>query len=100
MAKKSVIEREKKKEKAFLKGFKQRIILKEKLKKEQDIDYKQNLSFQLQKMDRNSSKTRVSNRCFITGRKRGVYSFFNLAKSSIRTIISEGMAPFFTKSSF
>jgi small subunit ribosomal protein S14 len=100
MAKKSILEREKKKSKIFFENCYKRLSLKNKLKKEKDVDQKNILSESIQKLNRNSSITRVSKRCFITLRKRGVYQFFNLSKSSIRLLVSSGFAPYVTKSSF
>ncbi len=100
MAKKSILEREKKKHKIFLEKFNQRLYLKNELKKEKDMDKKSIISSSIQKLNRNSSITRVSKRCFLTLRKRGVYQFFNLSKSSVRFIVSSGFAPYVTKSSF
>ncbi len=100
MAKKSILEREKKKGKIFFENCYKRLSLKNKLKKEKDIDQKNVLSELIQKLNRNSSITRVSKRCFVTLRKRGVYQFFNLSKSSIRLLVSSGFAPYVTKSSF
>lgn len=100
MAKKSVLEREKKKHQIFLENFSKRFLLKNQFKKEKDMNKKSILSSLIQKLNRNSSITRFSRRCFLTGRKRGVYQFFNLSKSSIRAIISLGFAPYITKSSF
>src|SRR4051794_4283154 len=100
MAKKSILEREKKKQKIFFENFDERLSLKNKFKKEKDVDKKTVISGLIQKLSRNSSITRVSKRCFITLRKRGVYQFFNLSKSSIRLLVSSGFAPYVTKSSF
>jgi len=100
MAKKSVLEREKKKHQIFLENFSKRFSLKNQFKKEKDINKKTILSALIQKLNRNSSITRFSKRCFLTGRKRSVYQFFNLSKSAIRAVVSLGFAPYITKSSF
>jgi ribosomal protein S14 len=100
MAKKSVLEREKKKHKIFLENFYKRSLLKNEFKKEKNVNQKNILAALIQKLNRNSSLTRFSKRCFLTGRKRSVYNFFNLSKSSIRAIVSLGFAPYVTKSSF
>jgi ribosomal protein S14 len=100
MSKKSLLEREKKKYHIFLENYSKRFSLKNQLKKEKDVPKKNILSLLIQKLNRNSSITRFSKRCFLTGRKRSVYKFFNLSKSSIRAIVSLGFAPYVTKSSF
>ena len=72
MAKKSMIEREKKRLKLYKKNQYKRVKL---LKQYQDSDNfssKLDLHTKLQKLPRNSSKTRIRNRCWKTGRPRGV----------------------------
>ena len=100
MSKKSILEREKKKHKIFFENFEKRAFLKNELKKQENIPKKDVILGLIQKLNRNSSITRVSTRCFLTFRKRGVYQFFNLSKSSIRSLVSSGFAPYITKSSF
>lgn len=46
------------------------------------------LSQKLARLPRSSSKTRVSNRCFITGRSRGVYRRFGLCRNEVRRLAS------------
>ncbi len=100
MSKKSILEREKKKRALFGKNLSERLSLKKELKKEKSLEKKIFISCMLQKYNRNCSITRFSNRCFVTGRKRSVFRFFNLSKSSIRFFIGNGVAPFVTKSSY
>lgn len=54
----------------------------------------------LQKLPRNSNETRVRNRCEMTGRPRGYYRAFKLARNSFRKLALEGMIPGVTKSSW
>ncbi|KAJ8747532.1 hypothetical protein K2173_014384 [Erythroxylum novogranatense] len=42
-------------------------------------------------LPRNSSFTRVRNRCIFTGRPRGVYQFFRMSRIVFRTLASNGM---------
>ncbi|MDR0555667.1 MAG: 30S ribosomal protein S14 [Holosporaceae bacterium] len=44
-------------------------------------------------MPRNSSATRIRNRCIITGRSRGVYRKFNLSRIMIREMVADGLIP-------
>ncbi|MFT6083267.1 MAG: small subunit ribosomal protein S14 [Alphaproteobacteria bacterium] len=46
------------------------------------------LSQELALLPRASSSTRVSNRCFITGRARGVYRRFGLCRNELRRLAS------------
>lgn len=54
----------------------------------------------LQKLPRNSSPSRVRNRCFATGRGRGVYRKFGLCRNVFRQLASEGKIPGVRKASW
>jgi small subunit ribosomal protein S14 len=54
----------------------------------------------LQKLPRNSSPTRVRNRCFVTGRGRGVYRKFGLCRNVFRQMALEGKIPGIRKASW
>jgi small subunit ribosomal protein S14 len=54
----------------------------------------------LQKLPRDSSRSRGRNRCVITGRPRGVYRKFGLCRNKLREIIMRGEAPGVVKSSW
>jgi len=54
----------------------------------------------LQKLPRNSSATRVRNRCFVTGRGRGVYRKFGLCRNMFRQMALEGKIPGIRKASW
>ena len=49
---------------------------------------------------RNSSLTRVRNRCEITGRSRGFYRKFKISRIALRELGNQGMIPGLTKSSW
>lgn len=51
-------------------------------------------------MPRNGSPTRVRNRCELTGRPRGVYRKFKLCRNAFRELASAGALPGVTKSSW
>ena len=55
---------------------------------------------QLQQLPRNSSPTRVRNRCKLTGRPRGVYRKFGLGRNKLREIAMRGEIPGMTKASW
>ncbi|PTQ26559.1 hypothetical protein MARPO_0991s0001, partial [Marchantia polymorpha] len=46
--------------------------------------------FKLSKLPRNSSKTRVRNRCIFTGRPRSVYKLFRISRIVFRELASKG----------
>jgi len=54
----------------------------------------------LAELPRNSSKTRVRNRCRITGRPRGYYRKFQISRIALRELASSAMLPGVTKSSW
>jgi small subunit ribosomal protein S14 len=54
----------------------------------------------LSEMPRNSSKTRLRNRCELTGRPRGNYRKFKLSRIALRQLASAGQIPGMVKSSW
>jgi small subunit ribosomal protein S14 len=54
----------------------------------------------LAEMPRNSSPTRIRNRCELTGRARGVYRKFKLCRNQLRELASQGRIPGIVKSSW
>ena len=54
----------------------------------------------LSKMPRNSSKTRVRNRCQITGRPHGVYRKLKISRIALRQLGLQGKIPGMVKSSW
>ena len=54
----------------------------------------------LQALPRNSSPSRQRNRCALTGRPRGTYSKFGLARNKLRDAIMRGEVPGVVKASW
>ena len=54
----------------------------------------------LQKLPRNASPVRVRNRCALTGRPRGTFRKFGLARSKLRDIAMRGEIPGVIKASW
>ena len=54
----------------------------------------------LAEMPRNSSRTRVRNRCEMSGRPRAFYRKFKLSRIALRDLASNGQIPGMTKSSW
>ena len=54
----------------------------------------------LQKLPRDSSRSRQRNRCALTGRPRGYYRRFGLGRNKLREVIMRGEAPGVTKASW
>ncbi len=101
MAKISAINKNNKRIKLSNKYFKKRkklkkIIMDKKLPLEERFKAQQKLS----KMPRNSSKTRVVNRCQITGRPHAVYRKLKISRIALRKLTLEGKIPGMVKSSW
>ena len=54
----------------------------------------------MQKMPRDASKTRIRNRCAVTGRPRAYYRKFGLSRIALRELGLRGEVPGLTKSSW
>lgn len=101
MAKLSLIEREKKRTKTVAKYAVKRAELKttiDDVSKSDEERYEARLK--LQQLPRNASPTRQRNRCALTGRPRGTFRKFGLARSKIREIAFRGEIPGVTKASW
>jgi small subunit ribosomal protein S14 len=55
---------------------------------------------ELQQQPRDASKSRQRNRCSITGRSRGVYRKFGLARTKLREAANRGEIPGLSKASW
>jgi small subunit ribosomal protein S14 len=100
MAKKSLIERNYKRQRLVQKYTKKRIILLENFKEAKTLSEKFSAHKELQKLPRNSSKIRVRNRCWMTGRSRGVYKDFGLCRHMIRKMAHNCFLPGVRKASW
>lgn len=64
-------------------------------------ELKQNGDYEaLQLLPRNSSATRLRNRCSVTGRGKGVYRKFGLCRNMFRQLALDGKLPGVRKSSW
>ncbi|MCS6958754.1 MAG: 30S ribosomal protein S14 [Pseudanabaenaceae cyanobacterium SKYGB_i_bin29] len=101
MAKKSMLEREKKRQKLVAKYAAKREALKERMMTEELTQAELlNLHRQLQRLPRNSSPTRLRNRCRLTGRPRAYYRDFGLCRNMLREMAHQGLLPGVVKSSW
>ena len=101
MAKLSLIEREKKRALLVAKFAKRRLEFKNiinDLSKTEEERYQARLM--LQNLPRNSNPTRQRNRCHLTGRSRGTFRKFGLARAKIREIGFKGEIPGLIKASW
>lgn len=100
MAKKSMIEREKKRIKLSKKySFKRNNLLKL-FRETKDFNLKLEIHSKIQKLPRNSSKIRIRNRCWKTGRPRGFYRDFGISRHVLREMAHQCLLPGVTKSSW
>jgi small subunit ribosomal protein S14 len=67
---------------------------------ETEYDEKWEAMMALQKLPRDSGKTRQRNRCALTGRPHGFYRKFGLSRNKLREIILKGQAPGVVKASW
>ncbi len=101
MAKTSMVEREKRRE-ALAKKY---AVLRAKLREEirdpkTSPEAREAAQARLQKLPRDSSASRQRNRCQITGRPRGVYRKFGLARTKLREATMRGEIPGLRKASW
>ena len=101
MAKLSSINKNNKRIKLSDKFYKKRdklkkIVMNKRLPLEERFKAQQKLS----KLPRNSSKTRVMNRCQITGRPHGVYRKLKISRIALRQLGLQGKIPGLVKSSW
>jgi small subunit ribosomal protein S14 len=101
MAKTNMIMREAKRAKLVAKLGKKREALKAKIiSPTASYEEKQEAAVALQKLPRDSSYTRQRNRCKLTGRTRGVYKKFGLARHKLREAAMRGEVPGLKKASW
>ncbi|KAH0998254.1 30S ribosomal protein S14 [Candidatus Tremblaya phenacola] len=101
MAKASVIEREKKRATLRVKHFAYRNLLKNLLRcSTVSTSEKQCIRTKLHKLPRDSSDVRRRSRCVVTGRARGVFRCFGLARMCIRELAFNGEIPGLSLSSW
>ena len=101
MAKTSLMQREEKREKLvakYAKKFAELKAIADDAKKSDEERYAARL--ELQKLPRNANPTRLRNRCGQTGRPRGTFRKFGLARSKIRELAFKGDIPGVVKASW
>ena len=101
MAKKALIEKEKKKAKIVEMNREKRTALKQRAT---DLNSSEEARFEarmlLNKMPKNTISTRQRNRCAFTGRSRGYLRKFGVSRITFREMASNGLIPGITKASW
>ena len=101
MAKVSMKEREKKRAKLVKQYGAKRDALRAIMKDPNaEPEAKWDAQVQLQKLPRDSARTRQRNRCRITGRPHGVYRKFGLGRNKLREAAMRGDVPGLVKASW
>ena len=101
MAKTSSIQRNLKRIKLAKKFLKKREALKKIIKnKKLPLTERFEAQLKLAKIPRNSARTRIRNRCEITGRPHGFYRKLRISRIALRELASSGKIPGMTKSSW
>lgn len=101
MAKTCVLNRQGKREKVVKRDHAKREALKEIMKSATaSFDEKMAARDKLNKLDRNGSTVKLRERCAMTGRPRGVYTFFGLCRNQIRKMAAHGLLPGLRKASW
>lgn len=101
MAKTNMIEREKRRAKLVKKYHAKRAELKETIRNPRTgAELRAVAQAKLQSLPRDSNATRIRNRCQVTGRSRGVYRKFGLARTKLREAAMRGEIPGLSKASW
>ena len=100
MAKKSMIEREKKRIRLNNKYATKRNLLLHEYRTTDDFNLKLEIHSKIQKLPRNSAKIRIRNRCWKTGRPRGYYRDFGLSRHVLREMAHQCLLPGVRKASW
>ena len=101
MAKVAMINRELKRQKLVAKYAQKRLELK-KVVNDSDLSMEERFMARLKlaKLPRNSSPTRLHNRCLITGRPKAYYRKLKMSRIALRDLASKGEIPGMVKSSW
>ena len=101
MAKTSMVNRDIKRKKLVKKFATKRAALKATIvDAHASFEEKMEAVTKLQKLPRDSSASRVRNRCVLTGRSRGVYAKFGLGRNKLREATMRGDVPGLRKASW
>lgn len=101
MAKKSAINRNEKRRKMTAQYAAKRAKLKA-MSSDQSLSIEERFAAQLKlaQLPRNSSKTRIHNRCELTGRSKAYYRKLRMSRIALRDLASRGQIPGMVKSSW
>jgi small subunit ribosomal protein S14 len=95
-----MLERELKRKKLIKKYAEKRQIILSELKKADSLEEIFELNEKIQKLPRNSSRVRLRNRCWKTGRPRGYSRYFGLCRNALRELAHDCFLPGVVKASW
>lgn len=95
-----MLERERKRKKLTARFAKKREIILNALKTASTLEQIFEWNEKIQKLPRNSSRIRMKNRCWKTGRPRGYSRFFGLCRNAVRELAHDCLLPGVTKASW
>ncbi len=101
MAKKSSIEKNKRRE-ALVKQFSARRIRLKAIAKDESVTFEERFAARLKlaELPRNSAPNRVKNRCEVSGRPRAYYRKLKMSRIALRELGNKGLIPGLVKSSW
>jgi small subunit ribosomal protein S14 len=101
VAKTSSVEKNNKKQKLILKYQEKRAALRAIIRDPNvGVEEKFKAQIEMQKLPRGSNACQHRNRCFLTGRPRGVYRRFGLGRNKLREFVMSGLVPGIKKASW
>ncbi len=101
MAKKSAVERNKKRERLVARTADKRAELKAIIQdRDRPIEERFQAQLKLAKLPRNGAPSRIRNRCEVTGRPRGYYRKLKMSRIALRELGNRGEVPGMVKSSW
>jgi small subunit ribosomal protein S14 len=101
MAKVSAVEKNKRRRKTVARDAEKRVALKKIImNKATPMEERFRAQLKLADMPRDGSKTRVRNRCSVSGRPRGFYRKLSMSRIALRDLGNTGKVPGIVKSSW
>jgi small subunit ribosomal protein S14 len=101
MAKTSAVEKDKKRRQMVRRYAAKRAALKAIVKDQsKPMEERFRAQLELSALPRNSSKTRIRNRCEVTGRSRAYYRKLRISRIALRELGNNGLIPGLVKSSW
>ncbi len=95
-----MIERERKRQRLVMAYKNKRDVLKQQIRETELFEEKLTIHRKLQLLPRDSSPTRLHNRCLLTGRPKGYFRDFGLSRHVLREMAHDCVLPGVTKSSW